>query len=99
MRPAQLKLHINTGHLPKMGEIFGSDAHVCQPRWRAAVLLSVPPSPLKPDFKEAAAALNPGAEVVTLTYKAGFMKAPKRWRGAEKSESVASNRPGSSSQL
>lgn len=99
MRPAQLKLHINTGHLPKMGEIFGSGAHVCQLLWRAAVLLSVPPSPLKADSKEAAAALNPAAEVVTLTYEAGFVKAPKRRHVAEKSERVASNRPGSSSQL
>lgn len=97
MRPAQLKLHINTGHLPKMGEIFGSGAHVCQPLWRAVVLLSVPPSPLK--AKEAAAALNPAAEVVTLTYEAGFVKAPKQRRMAEKSEHAASNRPGSSSQL
>lgn len=96
---AQLKLHINTGHLPKMGEIFGSGAHVCQPLWRAAVLLSVPPSLLKADSKEAAAALNPAAEVVTLTYKAGFVKAPKRRRLAEKSQRVVSNHPGSSSQL
>lgn len=58
-----------------MGEIFGSDAHVCQPLWRAAVLLSVPPSPLKANSKEAAAALNPAAVVVTLTYEAGFVKA------------------------
>lgn len=99
MRPAQLKLHINTGQLPKMGEIFGSGSHVCQPLWRAAVLLSVLPSLLKADSKEAVAALNPAAEVVTLTYEAGFVKAPKRQRVAEKSQPVASNHPGSSSQL
>lgn len=50
-RPAQLKLHINTGHLPKMWELSGSGSVVCQLLWWAAVLLSAPPSPFKADLQ------------------------------------------------
>lgn len=97
MRAGQLKLRVDTGHLPTCKIFSGSSFRrsgrrppFCQ---RLPRLLKLIP-------KKPPAAASPAAAVVTLTYQAGFVKpkkkGPKRWRVAEKSERIEPNHPGSS---